>query len=236
MNGKDSEASESVTQTSNLDIEIDEMGDITVGSPFAYRLFVKNNRSDACTAKVNLKVLYKTYFDTVTGIATEKDCDEIRLQPGASEKFMIEVTEDEANKRPQDEFNFELKATAICKEDARDNATKDLGFRMRKPDIQISGPATCSLSDTIQAELSFKNPLTVPLSGCSVSFAGGFDLVGIASDTLYFSNIAAGETWSRTFDLLPKEAPRGQAERALCVGFDSIQLTGIAGKYSTKLV
>ncbi|XP_046544204.1 annulin-like [Haliotis rubra] len=239
MNGDDSDPAKAAAQpqTGNLDIEIEEIDDITVGSPFTCKVKVKNTGSKSLrTADVMLKVMYKTYFDAVTGIAAESTVDNVKLRAGDCKEFTIDVTREEACERPEDEFNFEVKADVICWEDERDNATKDLDFRLRKPDLTLSGPATCTLSDTIRVEASFKNPLSVPLTGCSVSLAGGFAPVGITKETMEIRNIGPGKSWSTTLNLCPKEAPRGAKARAVCLGFDSKELPDVTGKFSLELV
>ncbi|XP_067651179.1 annulin-like [Haliotis asinina] len=239
MNGDDGDATEDgdKPQAGNLDIEIEEIDDITVGSPFTCKVKVKNTGSKSVRRTcVNLRVLYKTYFDAITGVAAEETVDNVELGAGDCKEFTIDVTREEACKKPEDEFNFEVKADVTCMEDERHNATKDLDFRLRRPDLKLSGPATCSLSDTIKVEASFTNPLSVPLTGCSVSLAGGFEPVGITKETMDIRNIGPGKSWSTTLNLCPKEAPRGATARALCMGFDSKELPDITGKFSLELV
>ncbi|XP_071092235.1 annulin-like isoform X1 [Haliotis cracherodii] len=237
MNGCEDESdSEHEVQCGSLAIEIDEMDDITVGSPFTFKVKVKNTcKKEDRTAKVSLKVLYKTYFDSVTGIAALKKFDETKIKADASQEFTITVDEHQANQRPQDDFNFELKAVAICTEDEDDIATEDMDFRMRRPDLELSGPATCGLLDTIKVDVSFTNPLTVALTRCSVSFAGGFDPAGTTKDTMKISNIGPGMSWNTTLNLRPQIQPRGQSMRALSIGFESKELSDITGKYSVEL-
>ncbi|XP_046549069.1 protein-glutamine gamma-glutamyltransferase K-like isoform X2 [Haliotis rubra] len=237
MNGLEEESDDEheEEECSSLAIEIDEMEDILVGSAFTFKLKVKNTCKKERTALVRLKVLYKTYFDSVTGIAALKKFDETKLKPGASQEFTITVDEHQANQRPQDDFNFELKAVAICKEDEDDIATEEMDFRMRRPDLELSGPATCGLFDTIKVDVSFTNPLKLALTNCVVNFAGGFDGVGTTKDIMKLSNIGSGMSWNTTLSLRPQVQPRGQPCRALSIGFDSKELGDITGKYSIEL-
>ncbi|XP_071089058.1 annulin-like [Haliotis cracherodii] len=218
-----------------ISVELEQEEDIFVGNGFEFVVTVRNSGNAARTVKqLVVKVYYKTYFDIYTGIAGVRRFEAFPVDGGDAVSYRIVVNEERAAKRPQDGFYFEIKALAELS-DASTVVTSTMDFRLRRPDMEIEGPASCRRSETIELQVTFTNPLKVALTNCQVDIEGGFKFVKPSMDKFLIPNIGPGQKWRETLTVVPKPRPKDKDERALTIGLHCKQLADISGHYTVNI-
>ncbi|XP_067652851.1 annulin-like isoform X2 [Haliotis asinina] len=224
-----------VSVVKDIEIDIEEVDDIFVGNGFEFTVHVTNKGKEAVAIKdVTLAVIYKTYFDTSPGVAGLRKVKDIQLDSNQTETLKVEVDKDRAVANPSGGFNFELKVVATFFHTFHTVSANEL-FRLRRPDIEVKGPETCSLSESIKVELIFTNPLDVKLTDCKIDIEGGLECVDLDIDNLEVGDIEPRGTWRQTLNMKPLPHPRSSKDRDISISFDSNELPDIIGYYAVEI-
>jgi len=202
--------------------------DIVIGSSFKVLVEVSNrNPSKEYTVSVTLRVESTDYTGKIKGLVKRHQFQEEVIRPGFREKLEMTVTYEEYAPELSDQANFNIGCLASVLDTDYEFFTQD-DFRVRKPDIRISAPKDVALGEEFPVDVSFINPLPVPLNKPKFVIEGpGFGQpVKIALATVP----ANGEAKTR----VTMKALR-TGERTIAAKFYSTQLSDVDGHFSMTI-
>lgn len=220
----------------NVEFHLHHDNNTMIGKDLKIQLSAKNNENQ------NVKMIFakisvapEDYTGGVGNAFFENNfpVDDAELKPGEEKIFTALLKHEDYLPKVVDQAHFAIIATAKYGVLGGDGNAYDVrkqhNFRFRRPDLDVTCPKTVRKGEKIQFEVSFKNPLDIPLTNCDISM----DSAGIENiDDLKQNDVPANGEYRKNFSLT---AERVKKQAAVTFSFDSDQLKDISGGNSIRI-
>ncbi|XP_045193134.2 protein-glutamine gamma-glutamyltransferase K-like isoform X1 [Mercenaria mercenaria] len=193
--------------------------DIFMGDTIKFSLVLKNTSDNKRTVHGHLTLSSTTYTGVLHQKIRDRNIDKTILQPKEEESIDMEVEVNEYLDKLTDHCICKIACMCIVDETKQTFADME-ELRLRKPHLAIKAPQTCKLGQTFEAEVSFANPLPVPLTKCTLRVEGP----GLQRPVIYKQpNVDAKAKYSGKFEMTPKK----RGTRDIIVYFNCDQINSV---------
>ncbi|XP_069102902.1 LOW QUALITY PROTEIN: hemocyte protein-glutamine gamma-glutamyltransferase-like [Argopecten irradians] len=146
---------------------------------------------------------------------------EMILDPAQKITKKMRVDFDEYNKKTMEGCYF--KTLCICSvKETNQTASEDDDFRLIKPDLDLQAPAEIREGETFKVKLTFKNPLPISLTLCSLEIEGPGLL---KPKTFKLDSVGAKDTFMHEIDMTASKL----GTRTIVASFDSKEIVDVNG-------
>ncbi|XP_056405815.1 protein-glutamine gamma-glutamyltransferase 2 isoform X2 [Hyla sarda] len=206
-----------------IDMKIKVSEKMDKGSDFDVFAVISNNTEEDKICRLMFCARPTSYMGEVGPECGMKDLVDLKLEANAEKSVPLRVLyEKYGSTLTQDNM---IKVVALL----TDNSTKDVllairDINVKNPDIKVRVLGEPKQQKKLVAEISVKNPLSEPLSGCSFTLEGA----GLTDQPVVKeleSPIEPGQDAKVRVDLVPQLS----GLRKLVVDFESDHLTGVKG-------
>ncbi|KAF0307390.1 Hemocyte protein-glutamine gamma-glutamyltransferase [Amphibalanus amphitrite] len=155
----------------DVTFELTDIDQVMIGQPFHVDVSIVNNAEEERTIKVSLHA-NSMYYTGIKAMDIVTDpVQEFVLQPGHTEKMVVEITPEQYMDKLVDYCMVKIYAMASVTE-TRQAWSEEDDFVISKPKLSIQLDGPCVVGQQCLVNFSFVNPLSVPLTDCMFSFEG----------------------------------------------------------------
>ncbi|KAK7497700.1 hypothetical protein BaRGS_00011095, partial [Batillaria attramentaria] len=164
-------------KTAKLQVKFLESEDTMVGEDLVSKAKVKNvseeNRRVVMTM-TSRATRYWDHSDSDDDINKEK-FDEVTLKPGEDKTFTLIIP---AKQYLRKNDVFHMMFVYACARDMGEQMPYSVQkpYRLRRPDLTVTGPETAKSGQVLTVTISFANPMAVPLTDCRLEMGGSLRL------------------------------------------------------------
>nr|XP_023022029.1 hemocyte protein-glutamine gamma-glutamyltransferase-like isoform X1 [Leptinotarsa decemlineata]XP_023022031.1 hemocyte protein-glutamine gamma-glutamyltransferase-like isoform X1 [Leptinotarsa decemlineata] len=212
----------------NEDVAFDlvDIDTVPFGETFCVEVKVENKSEEERTIKAVLSAS-SVYYTGTTAKDLQKSKGTVKIQPGKKETLRLEITPDEYVGKLVDHSFIKLYAIANVEETKQVWSEED-DFTFIMPQVTITVSGLQKIGETCEVNFSFRNPLDVPLTGCSYTAEGP----GIRKPKII-----------KYRDVLPKEVinmsqsftAKGSGVRKIVFNFTSKEIHNVHGSTKIKI-
>ncbi|XP_043209570.1 hemocyte protein-glutamine gamma-glutamyltransferase-like isoform X2 [Amphibalanus amphitrite] len=206
----------------DVTFELTDIDQVMIGQPFHVDVSIVNNAEEERTIKVSLHA-NSMYYTGIKAMDIVTDpVQEFVLQPGHTEKMVVEITPEQYMDKLVDYCMVKIYAMASVTE-TRQAWSEEDDFVISKPKLSIQLDGPCVVGQQCLVNFSFVNPLSVPLTDCMFSFEGS-GLIRPSVSKLR-STVQPGATFTHAESFVP----RVSGEKTIVASFQCRQLFDIEG-------
>ncbi|KAF0308137.1 Hemocyte protein-glutamine gamma-glutamyltransferase [Amphibalanus amphitrite] len=206
----------------DVTFELTDIDQVMIGQPFHVDVSIVNNAEEERTIKVSLHA-NSMYYTGIKAMDIVTDpVQEFVLQPGHTEKMVVEITPEQYMDKLVDYCMVKIYAMANVTE-TRQAWSEEDDFVISKPKLSIQLDGPCVVGQQCLVNFSFVNPLSVPLTDCMFSFEGS-GLIRPSVSQLR-STVQPGATFTHAESFVP----RMSGEKTIVASFQCRQLFDIEG-------
>ncbi|XP_043193375.1 hemocyte protein-glutamine gamma-glutamyltransferase-like [Amphibalanus amphitrite] len=206
----------------DVTFELTDIDQVMIGQPFHVDVSIVNNAEEERTIKVSLHA-NSMYYTGIKAMDIVTDpVQEFVLQPGHTEKMVVEITPEQYMDKLVDYCMVKIYAMASVTE-TRQAWSEEDDFVISKPKLSIQLDGPCVVGQQCLVNFSFVNPLSVPLTDCMFSFEGS-GLIRPSVSKLR-STVQPGATFTHAESFVP----RMSGEKTIVASFQCRQLFDIEG-------
>ncbi|KAL5022640.1 hypothetical protein ScPMuIL_001795 [Solemya velum] len=213
----------------DVKIEVRTKDDVLLGDDFTIGVQCFNNdATEIRTIEVQLSVKSVTYTGRPLASLCKKTLKDKQLKPG--EKYMMEAplgAKDYVGKLT-DQDAMDIYVHVFVKETGQIYAA-NTDYRLRRPALKVEiVPKKCKLGESVEAIVSFTNPLPMPLTECFLAVEGpGFKIDMI----IPCIDVPGKQEFNKKVVLTPKK--RGSS--VIMADFDAKQIINVTGYASLEV-
>ncbi|XP_069807668.1 protein-glutamine gamma-glutamyltransferase 2 [Dendropsophus ebraccatus] len=206
-----------------IDMKIKVSEKMDKGSDFDVFALIRNNTAEDRECRLQFCARPTSYTGEVGPECGKKDLPSFSLEANAEKSVPLRILyEKYGSSLTQDNM---IKVVALL----NDKTTKDIllairDIHVKNPDIKVRVLGEPKQQNKMVAEISMKNPLSEPLSGCSFTVEGAGLTEGLVVKDLDCS-VESGQDAKVRVDLMPQLS----GLRKLAVDFESDHLKGVKG-------
>ncbi|XP_033754967.1 annulin-like [Pecten maximus] len=214
-------------QSQDVTFELKQQDDIVFGQPYEAEVTMENKSGDTRTVAADI-VLDNMTSDGHPEDTVRYESETFVIPGGEKRSLKMAVPFEEYNKKTLQLCNFMLRCSCEVKETHHVFVDED-SFCMDKVDLDVTGPETCRVGDAITIEATFRNPLPIALTSCTLDVEGG-KIQKPRTITLSESVEASGK-FKTSFSVTPSKA----GERTVNIVFNSRELENISGSVEIQV-
>lgn len=211
----------------DVQFELKQQDDIPYGQAYNVEVGMENKSGDTRNVLVTIMLTSLTP-DSHEGSTIKKQTESIVLQGGDKNRCKMTVPFDVYQKDTLQFCNFKVECSCKVKETNHLFVDED-SFIMDKPDLDVKGPKSCGVGESVTIEVSFTNSLPITLTNCTLDIEGG--KIQKPRTITLTESVGASELFKKSFDVTPTKV----GTRTVNVVFNSKDLENISGSVEIEV-
>lgn len=219
----------------SVDVDIIPRDRVLIGADAEIIIVVKNpGKFDRKLKNLNIKIFPESYTGEKGDAFLKKIIDQLQIASRKEEEIVVPLKYKDYSPHLGDFFMVEIQVTGEAEPLPNTKPEADIFeqamFRFIRPDIDVKSAKEGSLKDPVEFTISFRNPLPVPLTKCSISAESTNGFFNIEDHPVPDIPAKAEFKWKQ--EIKPKKT----GVHSVSFSFDSEQLHDVSGSGSVKIV
>ncbi|XP_048253551.1 protein-glutamine gamma-glutamyltransferase E-like [Haliotis rufescens] len=231
----DGEEGEEPTPVEAVELTLEEIDGVYLGSEFDFKSTVRNTGDLARTVTISLKATNTDYTGKTLATVAEKKIADLVMNVGDVKVIKVKVDTMLDLDKPKRGSTYVCKAVATVKESGNSLKTSRRVY-VRNPPLKITGPEKCKKEGQVTVKVSFNNTLRKPLTNCKLGVEGNMKCVDESQQEMTIGKIGAGKTWSTDMLLKMVKSPKYIPMRAINIILSCDEVKDVVGMYKVGLV
>ncbi|XP_033113459.1 hemocyte protein-glutamine gamma-glutamyltransferase-like [Anneissia japonica] len=212
----------------DVQVELVTPEDVMIGQDVELVVLLHSESDEKRSAGVSVTA-DSVYYTGVRAKEVKRDLELIKLASHGDGEYRLKITAQEYLHNLVDHAGIRFSISVLMLE-TEQLYTKGIDYKLKKPTITVTAPATVSKGAKFVAKATFTNPLNIKLQSCYFNFDGSA-IVGYKKQP--FRNVNPGETVSYETEVTAKQK---LGVKDVIVTFTSADLIGVGGDVDITIV